>query len=70
MREYVDAGGAILFYSTDVLEIVNLCDRVAVMYSGRKSAELSGDEIAEETIMRIALGGRAEAQPRDVRLPA
>ena len=29
MREFVDAGGAILFYSTDVLEIVNLCDRVA-----------------------------------------
>jgi ribose transport system ATP-binding protein len=70
MREFADAGGAILFYSTDVLEIVNLCDRVAVMYSGRKNAELSGDEIAEETIMRIALGGRAETPPRNVRLPA
>jgi ribose transport system ATP-binding protein len=70
MREFADAGGAILFYSTDVLEIVNLCDRVAVMYSGRKNAELSGDEIAEETIMRIALGGRTETPPREVGLPA
>ena len=64
MREFADAGGAILFYSTDVLEIVNLCDRVAVMYSGQKRAELSGEAIAEETIMRVALGGHAEAPPR------
>jgi ribose transport system ATP-binding protein len=63
MREFADAGGAILFYSTDVLEIVNLCDRVVVMYSGRKRAELVGEEIAEETIMRIALGGEAEVSP-------
>jgi hypothetical protein len=39
------------------------------MYSGRKYAELSGDEIAEETIMRIALGGRAETT-REVGLSA
>ncbi len=70
MREFADAGGAVLFYSTDVLEIVNLCDRVAVMYSGRKRAELSGEEIAEETIMRVALGGGVEASPRDVGLVA
>jgi ribose transport system ATP-binding protein len=70
MREFVDIGGAILFYSTDVLEIVNLCDRVVVMHSGRKHAELLGGEIAEESIMRIALGGSAETPSRDVGLPA
>ena len=70
MREFVGAGGAILFYSTDVLEIVNLCDRVAVMYSGRKRAELSGEDIAEETIMRVALGGATEAPARGVGLVA
>lgn len=60
MREFVDAGGAVLFYSTDVLEIVNLCDRVAVMYGGRIGAEYSDAGITEEAIMRAALGG-AEA---------
>jgi ribose transport system ATP-binding protein len=57
MREYADAGGAILFYSTDVLEIVNLSDRVAVMYSGQIHCQLVGEEINEESIMLAALGG-------------
>ncbi|RYF84185.1 MAG: sugar ABC transporter ATP-binding protein [Comamonadaceae bacterium] len=57
LREFVAAGGAVLFYSTDVLEIVNLCDHVAVMYGGRLSAEYSGSEITEEAIMQAALGG-------------
>jgi ribose transport system ATP-binding protein len=70
MREFADAGGAVLFYSTDVLEIVNLCDRVAVMYSGRIRAELSGAEIAEETIMRTALGGAAAAAAPEVGMVA
>jgi ribose transport system ATP-binding protein len=57
IREFVDAGGAVLFYSTDVLEIVNLCDHVAVMYAGRLAARYSGDAISEEAIMHAALGG-------------
>lgn len=57
IREFVEAGGAVLFYSTDVLEIVNLCDHVAVMYSGRLSARYSGEAITEEAIMQAALGG-------------
>ena len=35
MREFTRAGGSILFYSTDAAEIVNLSDRVMVMYRGR-----------------------------------
>lgn len=56
MRAFADAGGAILFYSTEIPEIVNMCDRVVVMYEGRSVAELTGAEIEEETIMRAALG--------------
>ncbi|CAN5769082.1 sugar ABC transporter ATP-binding protein [soil metagenome] len=65
MREFVDAGGAVLFYSTDVLEIVNLCDRVAVMYAGRVCAEQSGSGISEEAIMQAALGGVVAPRARD-----
>jgi ribose transport system ATP-binding protein len=57
MREFVESGGAILFYSTDVLEIVNLCDRVVVMYGGRVCSEQTGDSLTEESIMQAALGG-------------
>jgi ribose transport system ATP-binding protein len=60
MREFADAGGAILFYSTEISEIVNMANRVLVMYAGRVASELSGDEIAEEAILRAALGAETE----------
>ncbi len=60
IRNLAKAGGAILFYSTEIPELVNLCDRVLVMYSGEVVCELIGDAISEEAIMRPALG---EAEP-------
>ena len=56
MRAFADAGGAILFHSTEIPEIVNMCDRVLVMYEGSTVAELAGGAIEEEAIMRAALG--------------
>jgi ribose transport system ATP-binding protein len=56
MRAFADAGGAVLFYSTEIAELVNLCDRVLVMYGGRIVSELAGEAIEEEAIMRSALG--------------
>ena len=56
MRSFADAGGAILFYSTEIAELVNLCDRVLVMYGGRIVTTLESDGIEEEAIMRVALG--------------
>ncbi len=57
MRAFAEAGGAVLFYSTEITEVVNLSDRVLVMYGGTVVAELEGDAIEEERIMRAALGG-------------
>jgi len=59
MRDFADAGGAILFHSTEIPELVNMCDRVAVLYEGRIVAELAGAAIEEEAIMRAALGETA-----------
>jgi len=59
MRAFADAGGAILFYSSEIPEIVNMCDRVSVMYGGRVIAEISAQALEEETIMRAALGEAA-----------
>ncbi|WP_207002175.1 sugar ABC transporter ATP-binding protein [Trinickia mobilis] len=55
MREFAKAGGAVLFYSTDVPELVNVCDRVSVVYRGRNVAALSGDALTEENVMRKML---------------
>lgn len=56
MRAFADAGGAVLFYSTEIAELANLCDRVLVMYSGRIVDDLQGEAIDEERMMRAALG--------------
>ncbi len=60
VRDLATAGKAILLYSTEISEIVNLCDRALVLYSGRLAAELSSEQLTEENILVAALGG---AQP-------
>ena len=56
MHEFTNAGGSILLFSTEIPELVNLCHRVIVMYSGKMVLELSQDELDEEKIIRAALG--------------
>jgi ribose transport system ATP-binding protein len=55
MRAFAAAGGAVLFYSTDVPELVNVCDRVSVVYRGSNAGELEGDALTEENVMRRML---------------
>ncbi|MBN9509969.1 MAG: sugar ABC transporter ATP-binding protein, partial [Alphaproteobacteria bacterium] len=56
MRAYADAGGAILFYSTEIPELVHLADRVLVFYAGAVAAEIAGTDLSEEAILRATLG--------------
>ena len=62
MRDFTNAGGAILFHSTEVPELVHLCDRVLVLYAGRLVAEIAGAKLSEGAIMRPALGHGASEQ--------
>jgi ribose transport system ATP-binding protein len=61
-RQFAAAGGAVLFYSTEVPELVNLCDRVLAIYRGRTVRELMGEDLSDEAIMRAVLGGALPAQ--------
>jgi ribose transport system ATP-binding protein len=56
MRQYVEAGGSILLYSTEIPELVHLADRVLVLYQGRVVREVAGNDLNEDAIMRAALG--------------
>lgn len=58
MRSYTEMGGAILFHSTEIPELVHLSDRVAVLYEGQICRWLNGDEINETAMMEAALGGK------------
>lgn len=55
MRSLADEGRAILFYSTDYAELIGCSDRVAIMYDGVITTELSGSSLTEEAIVSAAL---------------
>lgn len=56
IRQLTARGSAVLYYSTDVDELINLSDRVIVMRQGRVEAELEGDTLVEENIIRSSMG--------------
>jgi ribose transport system ATP-binding protein len=56
IRKLADNGAGVLFFSTELSELVGLCDRVLVLYEGRVFRELVGREIQEESIVSAALG--------------
>ena len=60
MRAYVDQGGAILFHSTEIPELVHLSDRVIVLYGGNTTTEIASEELSEGAIISAALGGSGE----------
>ena len=53
---FAASGGSVLFYSTDIAELVNLCDDVLVLYRGHVVDTLAGDAVTDTQIMRAALG--------------
>ncbi len=55
MRDLVAKGYAILFYSSDLPELVHVADRVIVLRGGRVAATLGGDHISEQAILRAAV---------------
>jgi ribose transport system ATP-binding protein len=59
MRDLADGGVGILFFSTELAELVGMCDRVLVLYEGQIRRELKGPEITEENIVAAALGLKA-----------
>ena len=55
MRDLAAQGYAILFYSSDLPEIVNVADRVVVLRNGRLAATLERDGMTEHRILSAAM---------------
>ena len=62
LRKLTEQGLAILLISSDMLEVLGLSDRVAVMRRGRLVRTLDNADLSEEEVIRLALG--AEEVPR------
>ncbi len=56
LRDLAHAGVAILMISSDMEEILNMSDRVAVMHEGAITGTLARAECTEERIMTLAVG--------------
>jgi ribose transport system ATP-binding protein len=50
-------GIAIVFISSELPEIINMCDSVCVMRGGRLVAQIERDKLTQEHIMHFAAGG-------------
>jgi ribose transport system ATP-binding protein len=56
VRDLARDGHGVLLYSTTTDELVHVCDRVLVMYDGKITAELDGERLTKENIVRASLG--------------
>lgn len=64
MQAFKSAGGTILFYSSEIPELANLCDRLLVLYRGRVTCTLDREALSEDRIMSAVLGSHQEAAER------
>jgi ribose transport system ATP-binding protein len=57
IRDLAAQGVAILLVSSDLPELLGLCDRILVMCEGRLAGERRAAEVTQERIMHLASGG-------------
>jgi ribose transport system ATP-binding protein len=62
MRLITDAGGGVLMVSSDMLEVMRICDRIIVMHDGRVVREFDAETADRETIMAAQWGITAETE--------
>jgi ribose transport system ATP-binding protein len=66
LRAMAAEGAAVVLLSSDTLELVHVCDRVAVFSRGRIAALIERDALSEEAIVAASVGlaeeGRAAAR--------
>lgn len=60
IRDLAAQGKSIIVISSEMQEVIGLADRVIVMRAGRVAGTVTGDDIAEEPIVRLAMGLTAQ----------
>ncbi len=61
MRDLADNGAVILMISSDMEEILNVSDRVAVMHEGQITGVLERADCNEQNVMQLAVGKQISA---------
>jgi ABC-type sugar transport system ATPase subunit len=56
LRQFARAGTGIVMISSDLPELIGMCDRILVMHEGRISGQVARDQFSEERILALAAG--------------
>lgn len=67
LRDFADQGGAVLITSSELTEVLGLCDRILVVRGGALVADFDGTSATEEQVMRAALTGAAKPTAQEAR---
>ncbi len=62
IRQMSADGGIVLFASTELPELIGLCDRIIVLYQGRIAGELAGEQIDNRTLLHLINTGEKPPQ--------
>ncbi|MCL2111861.1 MAG: sugar ABC transporter ATP-binding protein [Clostridiales bacterium] len=58
MTDLLRDGKAVIMVSSDMPEVISMSDRIMVMKSGRIVGELDGNDVTEENVLELSIGGR------------
>jgi ABC-type sugar transport system ATPase subunit len=64
LREFSREGKGIIIISSDLQELIGMCDRIIVMHQGEITGEVERKDFSEELIMAYAAGIKNRNQPR------
>ena len=57
IHDLAEKGLSIIVISSELKEIMAIADRIVVLSNGKKTGELTGDEITEDTLVRTSYAG-------------
>lgn len=56
IQELSEAGASIIFISSELTEVLGMCDRILAIHEGKLTGEFSREEATQENIMKAATG--------------
>jgi ribose transport system ATP-binding protein len=59
LRDYAAAGNGVIMISSEMPELIWLCDRIIVLHEGRVAGEVDGNKATEQELIRLATGSSA-----------
>jgi ABC-type sugar transport system ATPase subunit len=63
LREYAGAGHGVIVVSSEMPELIGLCDRIMVLRDGRMTGEVAGAAATEQALLALAIGSETAGYP-------